>query len=70
MRERWTSWPQAADDLLAKRPPGEALEAWLDLLIDYMATKRVVAPPCAPIPGEGSRVYASRARPSCRPCSA
>ncbi len=50
---------QAADDLLATRPAGEALGAWLDLLIDYMATKRVVAPALQADPGEGSRVYAS-----------
>lgn len=50
---------RAADDLLASRPAGEALEAWLDLLIDYMATKRVVAPALQADPGEGSRVYAS-----------
>jgi AcrR family transcriptional regulator len=50
---------QAADDLLAKRPAGEALAAWLDLLIDYMATKRVVAPALRADPGEGSRVYAT-----------
>ena len=50
---------QAADDFLADRPAGEALAAWLDLLIDYMATKRVVAPALQADPGEGSRVYAS-----------
>jgi len=49
----------AADDFLANRPAGEALAAWLDLLIDYMATKRVVAPALQADPGEGSRVYAS-----------
>jgi AcrR family transcriptional regulator len=49
----------AADELLAQRPAGQALEAWLDLLIDYMATKRVVAPALRADPGEGSRVYAS-----------
>jgi len=49
----------AADDLLAQRPAGQALEAWLDLLIDYMATKRVVAPALRADPGEGSRLYAS-----------
>lgn len=49
----------SADRLLAERPAGEALEAWLNLLIDYMATKRVVAPALRADPGEGSRVYAS-----------
>ncbi|HJV41466.1 helix-turn-helix domain-containing protein [Caulobacter sp.] len=49
----------SADNLLSERPAGEALGAWLDLLIDYMATKRVVAPALRADPGEGSRVYAS-----------
>lgn len=49
----------SADTLLAQRSAGEALEAWLNLLIDYMATKRVVAPALRADPGEGSRVYAA-----------
>ena len=49
----------SADALLAKRSAGEALEAWLNLLIDYMATKRVVAPALRADPGEGSKLYAS-----------
>lgn len=49
----------SADALLAERAAGEALEAWLNLLIDYMATKRVVAPALRADPGEGSKLYAS-----------
>lgn len=49
----------SADALLAERPAGEALGAWLDLLIDYMATKRVIAPALRADPGEGSRLYAN-----------
>lgn len=49
----------SADALLGERPAGEALEAWLDILIDYMATKRVVAPALRADPGEGSQLYAS-----------
>jgi AcrR family transcriptional regulator len=49
----------SADALLAERSAGEALEAWLNLLIDYMATKRVVAPALRADPDEGSRVYAA-----------
>lgn len=48
----------SADSLLAQRSAGEALGAWLDLLIDYMATKRVVAPALRADPGEGSKLYA------------
>lgn len=49
----------SADALLAKGPAGEALDAWLNLLIDYMATKRVIAPALRADPGEGSRLYAN-----------
>lgn len=49
----------SADALLAERSPGRALEAWLNLLIDYMATKRVVGPALCADPGEGSKLYAS-----------
>lgn len=49
----------SADALLAERPAGQALGDWLNLLIDYMATKRVVAPALRADPGEGSRLYAS-----------
>ena len=50
---------ESATALLAERPAGEALEAWLQLLVDYMATKRVVAPALRASPGEGAEVYAS-----------
>ncbi|MDR6623982.1 helix-turn-helix domain-containing protein [Caulobacter segnis] len=49
----------SADALLAREPAGQALGAWLDLLIDYVATKRVIAPALRADPGEGSRLYAS-----------
>ena len=49
----------SAEALLTQRPAGEALAAWLDQLIDYMATKRVVAPALRADPGEGERLYAS-----------
>jgi AcrR family transcriptional regulator len=49
----------SADSLLADRGPGQALEAWLHLLIDYMATKRVIAPALRASAGDGSQVYAS-----------
>ncbi|KQV58841.1 MULTISPECIES: TetR/AcrR family transcriptional regulator [unclassified Caulobacter] len=47
----------SAETLTAERPAGPALEAWLDLLIDYVATKRVVAPALRADPGEGARLY-------------
>jgi AcrR family transcriptional regulator len=49
----------SAETLLAAKPPGEALKAWLHLLVDYMATKRVIAPALRASPGEGSALYAS-----------
>ena len=50
----------AADRLLAERPPLAALQAWLGQLVDYLATKRVVAPALQASPGgEGSAAYAA-----------
>ena len=49
----------AADRLLDERPAGEAFEAWLGQLVDYMATKRVIAPALQASPGEGSAAYAA-----------
>ena len=49
----------AADRLLAERPPLAALEAWLGQLVDYLATKRVIAPALQASPGEGSAAYAA-----------
>jgi AcrR family transcriptional regulator len=49
----------SADALLAERRPLEALEAWLHLLVDYMATKRVIAPALRASPGEGAQAYAA-----------
>jgi AcrR family transcriptional regulator len=49
----------SAETLLAAKPPGEALRAWLNLLVDYMATKRVIAPALQASPGEGRSVYAA-----------
>lgn len=49
----------AADTLLAERPPLVAFERWLHLMVDYMATKRVIAPALQASPGDGPKVYAS-----------
>jgi AcrR family transcriptional regulator len=49
----------AAETLLIERRPLDALEAWLHLLVDYMATKRVIAPALQASPGEGAAAYAS-----------
>jgi AcrR family transcriptional regulator len=49
----------SAGALLASRPAGEAMKAWMHLLVDYMATKRVIAPALRASSGEGAEVYAS-----------
>jgi AcrR family transcriptional regulator len=49
----------AADRLLDEKPPLDALEAWLHQLVDYMATKRVIAPALQASPGEGPAAYAA-----------
>ena len=49
----------AADRLLAEQTPLAALEAWLGQLVDYLATKRVIAPALQASPGEGSAAYAA-----------
>ena len=47
----------AAIELLQTLPPGEALDAWLRLFVDYMATKRVIAPALGALPGGASALY-------------
>ncbi|MFC3070914.1 TetR/AcrR family transcriptional regulator [Phenylobacterium soli] len=53
----------SAERLLAERSAkggaGAALEAWLHLLVDYMATKRVIAPALQAGGEEGAQAYAS-----------
>src|ERR1700687_3705787 len=39
--------------------PGEALHAWMRLFVDYIATKRVVAPALKAMVGGASELYAS-----------
>ena len=58
-RREVTQLAAAADRLLAERPPLAALEAWLGQLVDYLATKRVVAPALQASAGEGSAAYAA-----------
>jgi AcrR family transcriptional regulator len=48
----------AAQRLLAARPPLEALREWLKLMVDYMATKKVIAPALGTMAG-GSAIYES-----------
>ena len=48
----------AAERLLAEMRPLAALEAWLRRLVDYMATKRVIAPALHASPGGGAEAFA------------
>ena len=48
----------AANRLTATLPPAEALHAWMRLFVDYIATKRVIAPAIKAMVG-GAEVYAS-----------
>jgi AcrR family transcriptional regulator len=49
----------SADRLLAEMGPLAALEAWLQVLVDYLATKRVVGPALRASVGEGQQAYAA-----------
>jgi len=49
----------AATRLLGSLPPGEALRAWMRMFVDYIATKKVIAPALGAIAGGVSELYAS-----------
>jgi AcrR family transcriptional regulator len=51
---------EAVPQLLERSPPGEALHRWMHLFVDYIATKRLVAPSLAAAAG-GSSTMASSA---------
>jgi AcrR family transcriptional regulator len=47
----------AAARLLGSLPPGEALHRWMRLFVDYIATKKLIAPTLGAIAGRGSDLY-------------
>jgi AcrR family transcriptional regulator len=49
----------AAKALLQSHRPVDALHAWLELFVDYVATKRVIAPILASAPGGVAALYES-----------
>jgi AcrR family transcriptional regulator len=49
----------AAERLLETRPAIEALHEWLKLFVDYMATKKVIAPALGSMAGGVSELYAA-----------
>ena len=50
---------ETADQLLREHQPAEAMERWFEVLIGYMATKRVVGPALRADGGEGAQIFAS-----------
>lgn len=51
----------AAPRLLACAPAGEALHQWMQLFVDYIATKRMIAPSLAAVAGRTPGLYSSSA---------
>jgi AcrR family transcriptional regulator len=49
----------AAPRLLETSPAGEALHQWMHLFVDYIVTKRMIAPSLGPAAGRNSSLYAS-----------
>ena len=47
----------AERDLSAKLPPVEALRAWMQLFVDYIAAKHLIAPALNTIVGGASKLY-------------
>ena len=51
----------AAPRLIDSLPPVEALRAWMRVFIDYIATKKVIAPALKSLVGGGSALYVDSA---------
>jgi AcrR family transcriptional regulator len=49
----------AVPQLLENGTPAEALHQWMHLFIDYIATKRLIAPSLGPLHGRSSTLYAT-----------
>lgn len=52
---------EAVPQLLERWKPGEALHKWMHLFIDYIATKRLIAPSLGSASGRSSALYATSA---------
>jgi AcrR family transcriptional regulator len=50
---------EAVPQLLEKSTAGEALHQWMHLFVDYIATKRLIAPSLAAAVGKSPTLYAS-----------
>jgi AcrR family transcriptional regulator len=51
----------SAGALLDAMPPGKALHQWMRLFVDYVATKKVIAPALGALAGGTGELYASTA---------
>jgi AcrR family transcriptional regulator len=49
----------AATRLLAEQAPGKALHAWMGVFVDYIATKKLIAPALASPGADRSELYAT-----------
>jgi AcrR family transcriptional regulator len=52
---------EAVPQLLETSPAGEALHRWMHLFVDYIATKRLIAPSLGAAAGRSSTLYATSA---------
>jgi AcrR family transcriptional regulator len=52
---------EAVPQLLETSPAGEALHKWMHLFVDYIATKRLIAPSLGAASGRSSTLYATSA---------
>jgi len=52
---------EAVPQLLETSPAGEALHKWMHLFVDYIATKRLIAPSLGTVAGRTSALYATSA---------
>jgi hypothetical protein len=50
---------EAVPALLEKSAPGKALHQWMHLFVDYIATKRMIAPSLAAASGRSPTLYAT-----------
>ena len=50
---------QAVPQLLQNSPAGEALHQWMHLFVDYIATKRIIAPSLAAVAARTSNLHST-----------
>lgn len=58
-RRELEGFAEAGDRLAETLPPGQALHAWMHLLVDYIATKKVIAAAVATMVSDSADLYAS-----------